>query len=391
MADEEFIGGYYPDHIYPREFRDGKGKFFTVVTLEDGNVQVDYVQPFPQEKNRVKLSLTFIKDKNDIKEVTLKKFRHYKNEGWRELGWGQDNPMRFSYFTFEKLMALLKLLSELDLLNLNERRIALQETEGGLDQQTADKIKSLLTKQGGAQIVDDLLANGLVTSHDIVNLGYRKHQLDVFDRLLHEGGYSEVYREEHGLNSSLEKIWQHFLANNEWIFGFGLDYQFLGILQDEARIGSADLAGRDGAITDFLLNSTNFTVLVEVKTPATALFDTKRNRAGSWRLSSDLIDAVSQILEQKAAWQLKAELNASSNFDRKGGLVAQKTVDPKCILLVGSAAAFEANDREHDLRLRTFELFRRDSRNIEILTYDELYDRASFVVNHKNLREDIQF
>ena len=29
---------------------------------------------------------------------------------------------------------------------------------------------------------------------------------------------------------------------------------------------------------------------------------------------------------------------------------------------------------------KTFELFRRDSRNVEIITYDELYDRARFIV-----------
>jgi hypothetical protein len=30
--------------------------------------------------------------------------------------------------------------------------------------------------------------------------------------------------------------------------------------------------------------------------------------------------------------------------------------------------------------MKTFELFRRDSRNVEILTFDELYDRATFIV-----------
>ena len=31
------------------------------------------------------------------------------------------------------------------------------------------------------------------------------------------------------------------------------------------------------------------------------------------------------------------------------------------------------------IKKKTFELFRRDSRNIEIITYDELYERAKFI------------
>lgn len=383
-TDEEYIGGYLLDHIYGNEFRDGKGKFFHVVTLDDGSTEVEYVQPFPQTRNRIKLTVTFIKDNNDIKEVTLKKFKHYK-DGWRELQWGAGEPMKFSHFTFQKLMAFLNLLSELDLINLKERRIGLQEGGGSLDPETASKLKRLLTQQGGEQIVDELLANGLVTSHDIVNLGYRKRQLDIFRRLLAEEGEVEAYREAHGIKSrQAEKVWQHFLARNEWIFGFGLDYQFLGILQDEAHIAVTDLAGRDAAISDFLLNSSHFTVLVEVKKPTTALFDNRRNRAGAWSLSGDLVDAVSQILEQKAAWQLKAETNAHKNFDRNGQPIRQRTVDPKCILIIGGEGAFDGTPQVRDLKLKTFELFRRDSRNIEILTYDELYERASFVVNHSS-------
>lgn len=32
------------------------------------------------------------------------------------------------------------------------------------------------------------------------------------------------------------------------------------------------------------------------------------------------------------------------------------------------------------MKRKTLELFRRDSRNVEIITYDELLERASFIV-----------
>ena len=42
------------------------------------------------------------------------------------------------------------------------------------------------------------------------------------------------------------------------------------------------------------------------------------------------------------------------------------------------------SDKEKRVKLKTFELFRRDSRNVEIITYDELYERAKFIVEHNS-------
>ena len=126
----------------------------------------------------------------------------------------------------------------------------------------------------------------------------------------------------------------------------------------------------------------NFTALVELKLPSTPLFTARADRAKSWRLSGDLTAAVSQILEQKASWQVKAEANARGNFTEHGELVTQRTLDPRCILIVGSDKMFDGTEQHREVKLRTFELFRRDSRNIEIITYDELLERAKFIIGH---------
>ena len=70
-------------------------------------------------------------------------------------------------------------------------------------------------------------------------------------------------------------------------------------------------------------------------------------------------------------------------YDREGRQISQKTADPKAFLVVGRERSFEGDTpKEREIKLRTFELFRRDSRNIEILTFDELYERAMFIVKH---------
>ena len=123
--------------------------------------------------------------------------------------------------------------------------------------------------------------------------------------------------------------------------------------------------------------------MVEVKRPDTILFGKDKNRSNSWTLSDNLISALSQILEQKASWQVFSEQNANNNFDDTGQLIKQRTVDPKSVLVIGSSDQFAGEDKENQIKARTFELFRRDSRNVEIITYDELYERAKFIVEHR--------
>ena len=386
--EEASIGNFWTDAIYPRDFKDGSGKYLNIVT-EDGNTTVEYHPPHPS-RNRIKLTVTFLRARGEIKEVTLKKFKQFTKRGvsrWEEERWGPGEPMTFTHFTFEKLLGFLKLLTELDLANLNERRIALREHGGGgIDAEMQAKMRSLLKQPDGLAMVDELLRNGSITSRDLVNIGYRKSQLEVYKGLLCDPERLAAYRAEHGISGNQpEKVWQHFFEKNEWIFGFGLDYRFLGLLQREAHVSGEDLAGRDGSIVDFLMAATNFTVLVEVKRPDTRLFEERKYRAGSWKLSAELIDSVSQILEQKASWQVRSEVNASENYNTAGGLIGQKTVDPKSILIIGSDSQFSGAEKERAIKVRTFELFRRDSRNIKILTYDELYERAKFIVGHSKL------
>ena len=68
-----------------------------------------------------------------------------------------------------------------------------------------------------------------------------------------------------------ETDWQDFFQKNPWIFGHGLDYKFLSILQKEMTVSDIDGDGKDAVKTDFLAGATDFTVLVEIKTPQTPL------------------------------------------------------------------------------------------------------------------------
>ncbi|MFH1523307.1 MAG: Shedu immune nuclease family protein [Patescibacteria group bacterium] len=372
------------DTLYTHEFKNQEGKFLNIVTEDEETglpKEIDINFPYPK-RNRIKITLTFIKKQKDINSISFKKFKHYKNDGWQEV---ETEQITFSYFTFKKLIAFLRFLSDLNLEGINERKIALSNDDlSEIDNETKSKIKTFLIQKDGPKIIEELLNSGLITSSDIVNIGYRKKELEIFDKLLNDPNYINIYKRENQITDPrIEITWQHFFNKNDWIFGYGLDYKFLGILQKEVHISNTDLKGKDAVIGDFLLGCNKFTTLVELKKPNTPLFKNNQNRANSWCLSNDLINSFSQILEQKADWQVQAESNANNNFNDKGEIIRQKTVDPKTILIIGHSNQYAGELKESQIKAKSFELFRRDSRNVKIITYDELFERAKFIVENK--------
>jgi hypothetical protein len=61
----------------------------------------------------------------------------------------------------------------------------------------------------------------------------------------------------------------------------------------------------------------NFTVLVEIKTPATPLLQgTGEIRSGAWSLSKQLTDALSQIQTNMSTWDKQGSEHPQANTTR---------------------------------------------------------------------------
>ncbi|MGM7919452.1 Shedu immune nuclease family protein [Yersinia enterocolitica] len=217
------------------------------------------------------------------------------------------------------------------------------------------------------------IVSNRLTNTDINTILGRKDALDEYERMYENANdYNEI-------------DWQRFFERNEWIFGYGLNYKYLKILQREAHISHTDLNGSNDVITDFLLSDSRFTKIVELKTPTTNLFVNRQNRADSWRLSSELTDAVSQILAQKANWEIESQ---RSNYTSDGDLIREETHDAECILVIGSISSISGGDREKLIKRKTLELYRRNLKSINILFYDELLERARFIVRSAEIIEN---
>ena len=61
-----------------------------------------------------------------------------------------------------------------------------------------------------------------ITKQDVVAVGYRKKQLDIFRQLVENPSYFESELKQKGCTD--EALWQKFFEKNPWIFGYGLNY-----------------------------------------------------------------------------------------------------------------------------------------------------------------------
>ncbi len=234
-SEEEIVDNYKTDMLYTHEFKNGDGKYFTIVSRDENGVPdaIEIEHPYPVLRNKIKTTFTFIKRQNKITDVSFKRFKYYKKNGWTE----QNEQIVFSFSLFKQIVGNMQMLQELNLADINKRRIPLaDESLDKIDEETKKNIITLLSRKDGEKIVEELLISGVITSSDIVNISYRKKQLEIFDKLLNNENYFDTYINDNNLTDKKhEKVWQYFFESNDWIFGYGLDYRFLEIIQREAK------------------------------------------------------------------------------------------------------------------------------------------------------------
>jgi len=253
------------------------------------------------------------------------------------------------------------------------QNIEIPKDKFSLMSQNEDEIISALRGRGASSIASiikqlSLSSDIFLTQKDINSLLKRREKLKEFKEAL-------------TAHSSEERWWQDFFEKNKWIFGYGLDYKILREQQSQPNYGGTQLDGRGGQRGDSLMSTTgdlNFTVLVEIKTPSTLLLQgTNEIRNGAWSLSKGLTDALSQIQANIQMWE--KEGSEKSNNRDKLEKESVYTVKPKGIIVIGSLDLLTA-DRS---KWETFQRFRKSIHGIDIITFDELFKRAQFIVENE--------
>ena len=225
-----------------------------------------------------------------------------------------------------------------------------------------------------------------VTTEDLVAVGFRKKQLSVYSDLLHDQSY--FYDLKNRKKCSNEALWQKYFEKNPWVFGYGLGYIFLSSLDDKKleQVVQGHSVDSHGKRVDALMKTKGIIsnlCFVEIKTHTTALLEAKPYRSGCWAPSKELAGAIAQVqgTVASAVENLSSRINPS---DSEGNPTGEEIYNyqPKTYLVIGSMGEFVSEKGVNRDKLRSFELLRKNTSNPEIITFDELYERAKFIVQH---------
>ena len=69
----QIVGNSRPDHLYTREWMSGEGRCLNFVIDEPGHPAID-IELEPHARNRIKVTISFVHERNDITKIDLTKF-----------------------------------------------------------------------------------------------------------------------------------------------------------------------------------------------------------------------------------------------------------------------------------------------------------------------------
>ena len=233
----------------------------------------------------------------------------------------------------------------------------------------------------------DTFFQGNLTKGDIELLTKRREQLDYFRRLLEYEDFFESEKNRKGKRS--EALWQDFFDANSWIFGYGLNLissqSFNDARLEQVTTGHSLFQGA-GKRSDGVLRSRGLIsslLFCEIKTHLTPLLERLAYRPPDvYQVSGELSGAISQVQKTAdKALRMMAQY-VESHFEPDGTPTAIEfsTVRPKQVVLIGSLKQLIEEGGTNPERLSSFEFYRRGIMDVEIITFDELYQRARFIV-----------
>ena len=202
---------------------------------------------------------------------------------------------------------------------------------------------------------------------------------------LHEQRVAALSEFEESLRKDKDEgYWQQFFETNTWIFGYGLKYKFLKTVQSQPHFGGTSVKGTGGQRGDYLTASAaevKFTVLVEVKKPSSLLLG-QQYRNSAYPPSSELAGGIAQVQANCRKWEIEG-----SRTDENRELLVDEgisSIHPRGILIIGQTKQLSSQAQK-----TSFELLRRNLSNPEVLTFDELMERARFIVKHTDSDSEV--
>lgn len=222
-----------------------------------------------------------------------------------------------------------------------------------------------------------------ITKQDIVAIAYRKKQLEIFRMLLEDPEYFTHIKTQKSCTD--EALWQMFFEKNPWIFGYGLDYIYTSSLDNKRleQVVHGYQITQHGKRVDALLKTRAFIstlCFVEIKTHKTQLLHHTPYRSGCWAPSQELTGAIAQV-QGTVSYASESIFGKLLINDKNGFPTAEDIFNfyPKAFVIIGNLGQFRGENGVNQEHLRSFELYRKNINQPEIITFDELYERAKYI------------
>lgn len=385
MDDEDYIEKKRSDRIYvSKPFqvglnKDKEARYISRVFDEEERSTFDSVDGEivirATHGDKVQVKAVVTSDDHSIRQLTLQSFRIYK-DGARP---NEQYGINLREHEIERLVEFIRLVTNIEVTTPGKLRI----DEAALAQLDLDDAARTWLQQNPAALRH--IAESQVSAGDIVAVAYRRQQLEVFDKLLRDSDYFDGLVQSR-FNGKEESLWQAFFEKNRWIFGYGLFHLSATGFTDkklEQLVAGATIATA-GKQADALLRTggrIGAVCLVEIKKHRTLLLkDGKGYRSGTWQPSSELTGAVaqSQMTVDAMERHLHQQLVVT---DEHGDPTGEEAViaRPRAVVVCGSLSEFVTPHGVSHERFRCFELYRRHLVSPDVITFDELYERARLI------------
>jgi hypothetical protein len=266
-----------------------------------------------------------------------------------------------------------------------------QTNEHGIPQQTEDYLL-IEARTGIRELLDAAAAagdpQGVLAVVDWINsqdpdtvarhFRSRSEALAKLDNTLGVARLSAFVDEaERLLENSAESNWQVLLQNESWAIG-QLYSEPVVLLQGQAYVGGKNIRNRKGNIADFLYRNsiTNNCIIVEIKRPDTPLVvDDSTSRNNIMNISKEVTGAVQQVLQNR--------YSIAKDYSVLVGDAPEFSIfSPRLLLVVGNSSSLDNEEKQ-----KSFELYRGQLRDVDVVTCDELVEKAKTVL--RLLRSDV--
>jgi hypothetical protein len=226
---------------------------------------------------------------------------------------------------------------------------------------------------------------GQITEQDVQMLLNRRASLEYFKSLMENDAF--FLKERTRLGKESEAVWQAFFEDNSWVFGYGLILvaceHFKREKLEQITTGSNVFTGA-GKRGDSIMRTKGLIqtlLFAEIKKHDERLLEARPYREPDvYQGSRQLTGAVAQV--QKTAHKALRDLQDLHREHDPGGrfLFEISTIRPRQIVIIGNLGSLFENGEVNVEKMTAFEMYRRSQQGVEIITYDELYQRARFIV-----------